>query len=102
MRALATMTPLSTRLRARAVPARPCLPSLARHDCTRQSSSSATSRTAPPAASNDSTRRSTRSSIRSAKIEVLGEGYLWSEGPVWVPAGGFLLFSDIPNNAVMK
>lgn len=38
----------------------------------------------------------------SAKVEFLGEGYLWSEGPVWVPAGGFLLFSDIPNNAVMK
>jgi gluconolactonase len=38
----------------------------------------------------------------SATIEFLGEGYLWSEGPVWVPAGGFLLFSDIPNNAVMK
>jgi gluconolactonase len=37
-----------------------------------------------------------------AKIEFLGEGYLWSEGPVWVPTGGFLLFSDIPNNAVMK
>ena len=38
----------------------------------------------------------------AAAIETLGEGYLWSEGPVWVPAGGFLLFSDIPNNAVMK
>lgn len=37
-----------------------------------------------------------------AKIEFLGEEYLWSEGPVWVPSGGFLLFSDIPNNAVMK
>ncbi len=37
-----------------------------------------------------------------AKIEFLGEGYIWSEGPVWVPDGGFLLFSDIPNNAVMK
>jgi gluconolactonase len=37
-----------------------------------------------------------------AKIEFLGEGYLWSEGPVWVPTGEFLLFSDIPNNAVMK
>jgi gluconolactonase len=36
------------------------------------------------------------------KIEFLGEGYLWSEGPVWVPTGEFLLFSDIPNNAVMK
>jgi gluconolactonase len=37
-----------------------------------------------------------------ATIEVLGEGYFWSEGPVWVKEGGFLLFSDIPNNAVMK
>lgn len=38
----------------------------------------------------------------NAQVEFLGEGYLWSEGPVWVPAGGFLLFSDIPRNAVMK
>jgi gluconolactonase len=37
-----------------------------------------------------------------APTEVLGVGYLWSEGPVWVPEGGFLLFSDIPNNAIMK
>jgi gluconolactonase len=38
----------------------------------------------------------------SAKIEVLGSGYAWSEGPVWSKAGGFLLFSDIPRNSVMK
>lgn len=38
-----------------------------------------------------------------AKLEVIGEGYAWCEGPVWVPAdGGFLLFSDIPNNAIMR
>ncbi len=37
-----------------------------------------------------------------APIELLGEGFLWSEGPVWVKEGSFLLFSDIPNNAVMK
>ncbi len=42
-----------------------------------------------------------------AAIEVLGSGFVWSEGPVWVPdedaaKGGFLLFSDIPNNAVMR
>lgn len=36
----------------------------------------------------------------SAPIEVLGEGYDWSEGPVWVPAGNFLLFSDVPKNTV--
>ena len=37
-----------------------------------------------------------------AKMEVIGEGYEWCEGPVWVPAGNFLLFSDIPNNAIMR
>src|SRR5215471_19286716 len=37
-----------------------------------------------------------------AKLEVIGEGYIWCEGPAWVRDGGFLLFSDIPNNAVMS
>lgn len=37
-----------------------------------------------------------------AKIEVLAKGFTWSEGPVWVPQGGYLLFSDIPRNAVFK
>ena len=37
-----------------------------------------------------------------ARIEVLGSGFDWSEGPVWVTDGGFLLFSDIPRNSVMK
>jgi gluconolactonase len=37
-----------------------------------------------------------------AKIEVLASGFDWSEGPVWVKDGGFLLFSDIPKNSVMK
>jgi gluconolactonase len=26
----------------------------------------------------------------------------WSEGPVWIKDGGYLLFSDIPRNSVMK
>jgi gluconolactonase len=38
----------------------------------------------------------------TAQVEFLGEGYIWSEGPVWVPQGGFLLFSDVPNNVVHK
>jgi gluconolactonase len=29
-------------------------------------------------------------------------GFAWTEGPVWVKKGGFLLFSDIPNNRVLK
>jgi gluconolactonase len=39
---------------------------------------------------------------KDAKIEVLGSGFDWSEGPVWVKNGGYLLFSDIPRNSVMK
>lgn len=42
-----------------------------------------------------------------AKIEVLCGGFDWAEGPVWIAedgndAGGFILFSDIPPNVVMK
>src|SRR5438128_2114214 len=37
-----------------------------------------------------------------ARVEVLGSGISWAEGPVWVKDGGYLLFSDIPRNSVMK
>ena len=37
-----------------------------------------------------------------ATIEVLSGGYVWSEGPVWVKDGGYLLFSDIPPNAIHR
>ena len=39
---------------------------------------------------------------KDAKIEVLAEGFIWSEGPVWVKDGGFLLFSDVPQNTIFK
>ncbi|MDB5307536.1 MAG: gnl 4 [Gemmataceae bacterium] len=39
---------------------------------------------------------------KNAKIEVLAGGFKWTEGPVWVKDGGYLLFSDIPNNRVVK
>jgi gluconolactonase len=39
---------------------------------------------------------------KEAKIEVLAEGFIWSEGPVWVKEGGFLLFSDAPQNTIFK
>ncbi len=39
---------------------------------------------------------------RDAKIEILADSFRWSEGPVWVKAGGFLLFSDIPRNTIFK
>lgn len=38
----------------------------------------------------------------SATLTELGNGYHWSEGPVWVEEHGFLLFSDIPNNIIHK
>lgn len=37
-----------------------------------------------------------------AKIEVLAKGFTWTEGPLWVKDGGYLLFSDIPRNSVFK
>jgi gluconolactonase len=37
-----------------------------------------------------------------AVLEKLAEGFEWTEGPVWVADGGYLLFSDIPRNSVMK
>jgi len=41
---------------------------------------------------------------KDAVIEILAEGFDWSEGPVWVKekAGGHLLFSDIPKNMIWK
>jgi len=38
----------------------------------------------------------------SAPIEVIAKGYRWAEGPVWVKAGGYLLFSDVPSNLVWQ
>ena len=44
---------------------------------------------------------------KDARIEVLCGGFEWAEGPVWINEagnkyGGYILFSDIPHNAVMK
>ena len=39
---------------------------------------------------------------QGAVLEKLSGGYDWTEGPVWVKKGGYLLFSDIPNNRVVK
>jgi len=33
-----------------------------------------------------------------ARLERLSTGHLWAEGPIWHPAGEFLLWSDIPRN----
>ena len=36
-----------------------------------------------------------------ARIEKLAGGFKFTEGPLWMP-GGFLIFSDIPNDALVK
>jgi len=38
----------------------------------------------------------------TAPIEKLASGFDWSEGPVWIKQGGFLLFSDVPSNTVYR
>jgi len=37
-----------------------------------------------------------------AKLEMISCCFDWSEGPTWDRMGGFVLFSDIPRNSVMK
>jgi gluconolactonase len=37
-----------------------------------------------------------------AKVEKIASGMRWAEGPVWFGDGRFLLWSDIPNNRMMK
>ncbi len=38
----------------------------------------------------------------SASVEQLASGLRWGEGPVWFGDGRFLLFSDIPNNRILR
>jgi gluconolactonase len=37
-----------------------------------------------------------------AKVEKIASGMRWAEGPVWFGDGRYLLWSDIPNNRIMK
>lgn len=38
----------------------------------------------------------------STQIEKLADGYKWTEGPVWNRAQGYLLFTNIPGNEIVK
>ena len=40
--------------------------------------------------------------IYSSTVEQVATGMRWAEGPAYFPEGGYLLFSDIPNNRIMK
>ena len=37
-----------------------------------------------------------------ARIEKLAEGFIWTEGPVWIREGNYLLFSDVPGNTMYR
>lgn len=37
-----------------------------------------------------------------AALEKIAEGFKWVEGPVWNRKENYLLFSDIPNNSILK
>ena len=40
--------------------------------------------------------------LPNAPLEVLGDNFRWLEGPVWFADHQLLLFSDIPNNRIMR
>ena len=40
--------------------------------------------------------------LLSGTVEQLARGFYWAEGPVWFGDGRFLLFSDIPNNRILR
>jgi gluconolactonase len=39
---------------------------------------------------------------QEAEIEILAEGFEWSEGPVWVEQLNAVLFSDVPKNKIYR
>ena len=39
---------------------------------------------------------------KDAKVEIITEGFDWSEGPLWVEQHQMLLFSDVPKNIIYK
>ena len=40
--------------------------------------------------------------LHNARLERLADGCRWTEGPVWFADHGALLFSDIPNNRILR
>jgi len=36
------------------------------------------------------------------EVEILGSGYEWTEGPLWVESDNMLLFSEIPTNTIHR
>jgi gluconolactonase len=47
-------------------------------------------------------KRFTKYRIQSANLERVCTGMRWAEGPAWSGPGGYLMWSDIPNNRQMR
>lgn len=43
-----------------------------------------------------------KGSAGTAAVERVATGFRWAEGPAYFPAGRYLIFSDIPNNRMMR
>src|SRR5215213_3300168 len=41
-------------------------------------------------------------SVGTGAVERVATGFRWTEGPAYFAAGRYLLFSDIPNNRIMR
>ena len=39
---------------------------------------------------------------KNAKAEILADGFLWSEGPVWIESKKMFIFSDVKKNVIYK
>lgn len=39
---------------------------------------------------------------KDAKVEIIAEGFQFTEGPLWFPKEKMLLFSDVPANTIYK
>jgi gluconolactonase len=63
--------------------------------------SSAVSTSSASAGSVIETDPALRDILPDARIEKLAGGFAFTEGPIWAKEG-YILFSDIPNNAIMK
>ena len=37
-----------------------------------------------------------------ARVEKLADGFTWAEGPTWIKAGQYLLFTDVPANTMYR
>lgn len=62
--------------------------------CTQKEAAAEPQETAPKAMASDY--------LESEIPEQLAQGFQWSEGPVWIKDGGYLLFSDTRGNVVYK